>query len=203
MTDQDVEIVEKTTPFQGYFRVDRYRLRHRMFAGGWTEVMQREVFERGHAVAALLYDPDRDVLVMIEQFRIGAFAAGRPAWLMEIVAGIIGDGETPEEVARREAVEETGSRIVGPLELIGEFLMTPGGSSETVTLYCGRVDAEGAGGIHGLEHEHEDIKVHVVTSDAAIRMLDDQRITNATTAVALSWFARHREALRRRWTGGI
>jgi ADP-ribose pyrophosphatase len=72
-----VELVEKTTPYQGYFRIERYRLRHKRFAGGWTEVMSRELFERGHATVVLPYDPLRDAVVLIEQFRVGAYAAGR------------------------------------------------------------------------------------------------------------------------------
>src|SRR5262249_48086283 len=112
MTEEDFELIEKTTAYQGYFRVDVYRFRHRLFAGGWSGEMRREVFERGHAVAVLPYDPERDAVVMIEQFRIGAAAADMPLWQLEFVAGIIDEGETPEAVARREAHEEAGCEIL-------------------------------------------------------------------------------------------
>ena len=196
--NERVEIVEKTTPFEGYFQVDRYRLRHAKFEGGWTDVFQREVFERGHAAAVLPYDPARDCVVLIEQFRIGAYAAGLDPWLIEVVAGIIGAGETPEEVVRREAVEEAGCRIEA-LEPVGTLLMTPGGSSETLALYCGRTDSRGLGGVHGLDHEGEDIRVLVTPAEEALAMLTSGRIVNAQAMLALQWLALNREALRARW----
>lgn len=200
MSTDGVEIVEKTTPFQGYFRVDRYRLRHRLHRGGWSEVMTREVFERGHAVAVVLYDPKRDELVLIEQFRPGAFAAGWHPWLTEIVAGIIDPGETPEEVARREAVEEAGCRI-GELVLLCRYLATPGASTESIVVFCGRVDTSGVGGIHGIGAEHEDIKVGAVPADEAFRRLDGGGIANGMTMIGLQWFRMRRDELRRAWSG--
>ena len=198
MTESDLDILEKQTVFQGYFRIDRYRLRHRKFDGGWSEVISREIFERGHAVSVLLYDPGRDEVVLIEQFRIGAVAAGRPGWLIEVVAGIIDEGETPEAVARRESLEEAGC-VVGDMIRIGDYLVSPGGSSESNILFCGRVDAGAAGGIHGLAHEHEDIRVKVLPSDQAIAHADSGVISNAATLIALNWLARNRDLLRRRW----
>lgn len=142
MTRDDVQVLDHQIPFQGYYRIETFTLRHRLFAGGWSEPMRREMLERGHAVGVVLYDPDRDTLVLIEQFRIGAFAAswtpwlpeGSSPWLVEIVAGIIDAGETPEAVARREAVEEAGCEI-DELEFVCRFLVTPGVSSEMILLY--------------------------------------------------------------------
>ena len=195
-----VEIVEKKTVFQGYFQVDRYLLKHRTFEGGWSPVISREIFERGHAASVLPYDPERDAVVLIEQFRAGALAAGLGPWLIEIVAGIIGPGETAEEVVRREAIEEMG-RAVTDLEPICTYLLTPGGSSETLAMFCGRVDSDGAGGIHGLDEEGEDIRVLVRSVDEAIAMLNDGTIFNANAVLALQWLALNREGLRRRWLG--
>lgn len=205
--DDDVEIESRETVFTGYFRVDQYRLRHRLFAGGWSDTAGREVFERGHAVAVILYDPDRDLLVLIEQFRIGAFAAIRSEphlagmttpWLLEVVAGIIDEGESPEIVARREAMEEAGCEIL-ELEPVCRFLLSPGVMTESLELFCGRVDARGAGGIHGLKHEHEDIRVLAVPVEEAFRWLDEGRFVNATALVAMLWFRLHHADLRRRW----
>ena len=202
MTDStpDIDILDHRTVYQGYFRIDRYRLRHRKFDGGWTDPMVREVFERGHAVGVLLYDPDRDAVVLIDQFRIGAAAAGRPAWLIEVVAGIIDPGESDEEVARRETLEEAGC-VVTDLVRACDFLVSPGGTSESITLFCARVTSDGAGGIYGRAHEHEDIRVRVVPTDEALAMLDANIIDNATTIIALAWLGRNREALRQRWRG--
>ena len=196
---QDVELVEKTTPYRDFFRVDVYRLRHRTFGGGWTEVMSRELFERGHATVVLPYDPARDTVVLIEQFRIGAYAAGFAPWLIEPVAGIVEAGETPEEVARREAVEEAGCEITD-LEPIGTVLSTPGGCSEVLHLYCGRVDSAGIGGIHGLAHEHEDIRAFTLPMDTALERLAKGAYNNASTVMTLQWLALNRERLKKKWS---
>src|SRR3990172_851438 len=159
MAENDVEIIEKRTAYQGYFRIDSYRLRHRLHAGGWSDPLDRELFERGHVVAVLPYDPVADTVVLLEQFRVGAYVAGFPSWQTEVIAGIIESGETVEAVANREAQEEAGCEIL-ELTPICRYLVSPGGATESVTLYCGRVDSRGLGGIHGLAHEHQDIRVH-------------------------------------------
>jgi ADP-ribose pyrophosphatase len=199
MSAADVEIVERRTQYQGYFRIDRYRLRHRLFAGGWTGEIMRELFERGHAAAVLPYDPRRDSVALVEQFRIGAYAAGRPPWVIEIVAGIIEEGETAEAVVRREAVEEAGVTLT-ELEPVHRVLASPGGASETCMIYCGRADLGMAGGFHGLAHEHEDIRVLVMAADEAFRLLAAGRVENATAVIALQFLALNRERLRRRWS---
>jgi ADP-ribose pyrophosphatase len=196
--DDRVEIIEKRTAFRGYFQIDAYRLRHRTFDGGWTREISREVFERGHAAAVLLYDPDRDAVVLVEQFRAGAHAAGLEPWLVETVAGIIEPGEEAAEVVRREALEEAGCEVED-LEAVGTFILSPGGSSETMVLFCGRVDSRGAGGVHGLDHEDEDIRALVLPSDEAFDRLRAGEFVNATTVLALQWLALNRERLRAAW----
>ena len=198
MDRDDVEIIEKTAAFQGYFRIDRYRLRHRRFDGGWSDVMTREVFERGQAVAVLPYDPQRDELVLIEQFRVGAYAEGRAPWLIEVVAGIIEEGEDPAEVARREMQEETGCELLD-LVPVADYLVSPGGTSQGVKLFCGRVNAGGAGGIHGLAHEHEDIRVMVEPAARIPEILASPGACDATTILSLQWLMLNRDAIRWRW----
>lgn len=193
-----VEIVEDTPVYQGHARVSRCRLRHLRHGGGWTDVMTREVVERGHAVAVLPYDPVRDEVVLLEQFRIGAWRAGVEPWQIEIVAGLIDEGETPEEVARREADEEAGCAIT-TLHHVCDFLSSPGLLSETLAIYCGRVDTDGAGGIFGLDHEHEDIRVIAAPAAEVFRWLDQGRIINATALVGLQWFRANHVDLRSRW----
>lgn len=197
MTD-DVAVIDKCVAFQGYFRVDRYRLQHRLHEGGRSPDLVREVFERGHIGAVLPFDPVRDSVLLIEQFRPGAYAAGWQPWLLECVAGIIEQGETPEEVVRREALEEAGC-VVLDLIPVARFLSSPGASSETVQVYCGRVDSEGVSGVHGLPEEGEDILVSVVSADAAFQMVKEGRILNAKTLIALQWLELHHREVRRRW----
>jgi ADP-ribose pyrophosphatase len=196
--DEGFEILEKAERYRGYARVFQYRFRHRLFAGGWSEEIRREVFERGHAAAVLPYDPDADAVVLIEQFRIGACAAGFAPWQVEIVAGIVEKGEAPDEVARREAVEEAGATI-GALIPICRYLVSPGVASESVALFCGRVDSRGLGGIHGLAEEHEDIRVEVVPWAIALAQLEAGLITNAVAIIALQWLALNRERVRQTW----
>nr|VFK66746.1 MAG: ADP-ribose pyrophosphatase [Candidatus Kentron sp. UNK]VFK72198.1 MAG: ADP-ribose pyrophosphatase [Candidatus Kentron sp. UNK] len=195
------EIIDKTTCYQGFFRLERYRLRHNLFAGGQSAILTRECLERGHAAAVLLFDPALDSLIMIEQFRVGAMEAPNGPWLLEFVAGIMEEGESPEAVVRREAVEEAGCEIQELVPAL-RFLLSPGGCSEEIHLFCARVDARSAGGIHGLVHEGEDIRVRVVAVSKALRLLEKGKITNATAIIALQWFALHRDSLLARWGNG-
>ncbi|HEX9488733.1 MAG TPA: NUDIX domain-containing protein [Stellaceae bacterium] len=200
MSDAAIEILDRETAYQGFFRIDRYRLRHRLYSGGWSGELTREIFERGHAVGVLLYDPARDALVLIKQFRLAAHLAGFPAWQLEIVAGIIDrPGESAPEVARREAKEEAGLTIEGEVLPVHRYLTSPGGSTETVTLYCGRIDSRDAGGIHGCADEQEDIKVIVKSYDETMQLLRTGKINNGFTIVALYWLAANRARLRRKW----
>ena len=199
MSRREVQVLERESVFQGYFRVDRYRLRHSQHAGGMGPELEREVFERGHVAAVLPVDPVRERVVLIEQFRPGAHAAGWDQWLLECVAGVLEPGETPEQLCEREAVEEAGLTVTA-LTPIARFLTSPGACSETVALYCGRVDAGGAaGGLHGLDHEGEDILVHEFAVAEAVALLDAGRIVNAKTIIALQWLALNWESLRARW----
>ncbi len=199
MTRDDVEILDHETVWRGYFRMERYRLRHRLFAGGWGKTVDREVFERGHAAALLPYDPVRDAVVLIEQFRVGALAAGADPWLVEIVAGIIEDGETGEDVVRREVLEEAGCTVDHVVPIVDAFT-TPGGSSERIAIYCGRVDSDGVGGVHGLADEGEDIRVFVESLDDAVARIGRGEITNLIAVAALQWLALNRDRLRREWS---
>lgn len=198
MAEPQYEIVERSTGYAGFFRLMQYRLRHRLFNGSWSGVLTRELFERGHAAAVLPYDPVADRVILIEQFRIGALEARQGPWLLEIVAGIIEAGESPEDVIRREAVEETGCPVQDVIPIC-EYHVSPGGTSERISLFCGKVDASNAGGIHGVAGEGEDIRVVPMTADDAIARMQDGTIASAAPIIALQWLMMHRESLRSRW----
>lgn len=200
MNRDDVEIESQVVCFQGFFRIEKFRLRHALFKGGMSETMSRELFERGHAAAVLPYDPLLDRVVLIEQFRIGALDHSRGPWLTEIVAGMIPQGEAAEAVARREAEEEAGC-VIGEMLPICHFYSSPGGCSESVVLFCGRVDAGNVGGIHGLPHEHEDIRVFTVGFADAMEWIGDGRINSAAPIMALQWLALNRDRVRGEWLG--
>jgi len=198
MTKDDVDLIERRVAWQGYGRVAVFRLRYRRFDGAWSRPIEREIFERGAVAAVVPYDPVRDEVVLIRQFRPGAYAAGRDPWLWEIVAGVVEPGEAAEAVARREAAEEAALTL-SDLIHVYDFLPSPGALSEVCTLFCGRTDASGAGGTHGLAHEGEDIAVEALPVDRALALLAQNRIDNGKTIVGLQWLALNRDALRRRW----
>jgi ADP-ribose pyrophosphatase len=184
------------TLFEKYFRLDEYHVSHELYGGGSSPVFTREVFERGSVVAVLPYDPLRDCVVLIEQFRIGAIDDAEGPWLVECVAGVIEDGETEREVATREAFEEAGCEIER-LEPISHYYVSPGGTSEYCTLYCGLIDSRGIGGIHGLDHENEDILVQVVDAAEAFAAVREGRIRSSATIIALQWLELDHARLRR------
>jgi len=192
------EVTRQDTAHDGFFRLERYRVRHELFEGGWSRVLTRELFERGQAAGVLPYDPIRDEVVLIEQFRIGALETPGGPWLLEIVAGILEEGETPEAVVRREAMEEAGCALAS-LMPITQFAADPGGSSARIHLYCGRVDAGRAGGIHGLPEEGEDIRVMVVSFEDAMALIQSGRIDSAIPIIALQWLALNHDRVREQW----
>lgn len=201
MTDPRVEVSERKAVFDGFFRIVRYRLRHRLFAGGMGPELVRELFERGPAVVVLPYDPEREQVVLVEQFRIGALERDRDPWLLEPVAGMIERGESAPEVARREAHEEAGLEL---LELIpiGSYYPSPGGSSEICEAFIARVDSRGAGGVFGRADHGEDVRAHVVPLAIALAWLDAGRLRVASTIITLQWLALHRAELETRWRVG-
>ena len=196
----DVEITDRRRAYDGFFRMDVLTLRHRRFRGDWSEEMTRELFVRGPAVVLVPWDPERDELVMIEQFRVGSLEYGPSPWQFEFVAGMVEAGETPEAVARREALEEAGLEVA-EIEPVHRYQVSPGGNSEEIIVLCGRVDASGAEGVHGLEAEHEDIRVHRVRFADAERALAAGELRNAASIVAVQWLQLHRNALAVKWQG--
>ena len=192
------KIINHEIIFQGYFRMEKYDLEHEKYGGGWTGSFQREIFERGSAVAVLPYDPMTDKVVLIEQFRAGTIGSLERPWLKEIVAGIIEPGETELAVARRETREEAGCEIQR-MEKIGQYYVSPGGTTEQCTLYCAQVHSEGVGGIFGLDHEFEDILIEAVDVDRARLWLEDGTICSAAAVIALQWLLLNRQRLREAW----
>ena len=194
----DIEIIKQESPFKGFFEMQEITLRHKLFEGGWSEVFTRELFVRGLAVVALLYDPQQDQVILIEQFRIGSLEDRRSPWLLELVAGMVEPGEIPEQVVRREAMEEAGCVVKDVVKLY-DYWVSPGATNEQVAIYCGRVDTQGVGGVHGLDYEHEDIRVEVVAADWAFMAIDSGIINNAATIMALQWLQLNRKRLQQEW----
>ncbi|MGQ4864172.1 ADP-ribose diphosphatase [Enterobacter kobei] len=194
----DVEIIARETLYSGFFSMELYRFRHRLFNGEMSGEIRREIFERGHAAVLLPFDPVRDEVVLVEQIRIAAYDVSESPWLLEMVAGMIEEGETVEDVARREALEEAGL-VVGRTKPVLSYLASPGGTSERLSIMVGEVDATTAEGIHGLADENEDIRVHVVSREQAYQWVEEGKIDNAASVIALQWLQLHYQTLRNEW----
>jgi len=188
----DLQAVERV--HDGFFKLDRYRLRHELFDGSWTEPMEREILERGHAVAVLPYDPDTDKVLLIEQFRAGALDAPGGPWLTEIIAGMIEPGEKPDDVAYRESQEEAGLSLSSLLPLT-RYWVSPGGTTESIYLFLARFDSQAittdrdglVEGAFGVRDEHEDIRVRLVSSEQAFKAVEEGLIVAAAPIMALLW----------------
>ena len=194
----DVEIIARETLYSGFFSMELYRFRHRLFNGEMSGEIKREIFERGHAAVLLPFDPVRDEVVLVEQIRIAAYDVSESPWLLEMVAGMIEEGESVEDVARREALEEAGL-VVGRTKPVLSYLASPGGTSERLSIMVGEVDATTAEGIHGLADENEDIRVHVVSREQAYQWVEEGKIDNAASVIALQWLQLHYQTLRNEW----
>jgi len=197
-SQNDYEIIERELLYQGVYRLARYHIRQRLFNGQWSHAYTREVFERPSAAALLPYDPQRDEVILIEQFRAGAIANPESPWLTEIVAGVYGVNEKPDEVAKREAKEEAGCDVFA-LYPIHDYFVSAGGSNEYLHLFCGHVDTSAAGGVFGLEEENEDIRTQVLPADEAFKQLQQGKIKTAPAIIALQWLQLNREWLRQLW----
>jgi ADP-ribose pyrophosphatase len=192
--------------WDGRFPLDVVRFRHRRFDGRLSETRTWELWRRGRAAAVLPYDPDSDQVVLIEQYRLPALAAGVDPVLVELPAGLCDAGESPEQTARREMLEEMALPVT-TLHPIGEFLLTPGGADELCALYLGRVvappaDADGIAGHAGMADENEDIRTRLWPASHAIEAVLNGRFTNVVTTAGLLWLAARHDAMRTAWRTG-
>lgn len=197
-TQGDLKIISKRSMYKRFFQVTEYEISHKLYAGGWSRPIKREIFERGHAVVVLPYDIERDELVLIEQFRLAASFTSDTPWLFEFVAGMTEEGESEQEVALRELKEEAGLDA-DKITLACSYLSSPGGTSERISVFVAKVDATQAEGIHGLDDEGEDIRVHRVTRSQALEMLEQGKLDNAATVIGLQWLELHLPRLKQQW----
>ena len=191
-------ILDTQAVYSGFLKLNRYRLRHELYLGGESEPLVRERLEGLRAASVLLYDPRLDQVVLVEQFRIGAVGQEQSPWVLETVGGFVPDDEADEAVARREALEEANC-VIGRIERICEFMVSPGISVDRIVLFCGEVESAKAAGVHGLDHEGEDIRVVVMRADDAIGELYSGRANSTSILIALQWLAMNRAGLRERW----
>ncbi|MGF7452864.1 ADP-ribose diphosphatase [Pasteurella bettyae] len=199
-TQQDIEIVKEESLYEGFFRLQRIQFRHKLFAGGMSNIVTRELLYKGAASAVIAYDAERDSVVLVEQVRIGAYQPGLSSspWLLELIAGMIEPGESPEQVALRESEEEAGIKI-SHLEHVLSVWDSPGSTVERLHLFVGKVDSRTATGLHGLANEHEDIKVHVVDRETAYQWINEGKIDNSIALMGIQWLQLNYQKLQEKW----
>jgi len=202
-THPGLDIISDERVWNGRFPLDRIQFRHRRFDGAQSGVRTWELWRRGRAAAMLPYDPAKDVVVLIEQFRLPALAAGLDPILTELPAGLCNRGEPPETTIRREVEEEMGLRP-GRLMKISDILLTPGGADELCALFVGEIaapeaDSSGLCGRAGLADEDEDIRLRAWPAQRAVDAALEGQITNSVAAIALLWFHARRERVRAAW----
>lgn len=185
-TKNDVQTLACEPLYKGFFKCNKFTIKHKLFNGEWSKPLQREFFERGKAAALLAYDKKKDCVILVEQFRFGAMNSQRSPWLFELIAGMIDEGQSAEDTVKREAVEEAGL-IVNECQFMLSFFVSPGGTTETVDLFITNVDSTGIGGIYGLADEGEDIRVHVVPRKEAYQWVQSGKIDNGITIIGLQW----------------
>lgn len=181
-----VVIEKKRRILDDFFKVEEAQLRYERFDGNMSAVVRRLNFERGDSVAVLIFNPKTQRIILVNQFKYPAYEKG-PGWITEVVAGMIDHDEAPETAARREVAEET-SYTVAKLEHIATFYVSPGGSSERVSLYYAEVaesDREGCGG--GVASEDEDIATVEMSITEALNGVQSGSIVDAKTIVGIFW----------------
>lgn len=191
-------VINRRELYKGFFKLIGFDLKHDLFEGGESVLLTRELVDRGQAAAVLPYDPVRDEVVLIEQFRIGAGDDPSGPWVIEIIAGLLEPGESAEALVHREAEEEAGCKI-SDLVHVHRYYSSPGSSNELIDIYFARTESSDVGGIHGIDDEGEDIRVHVISSDTAFEWLDTGRIDSALPIIALQWFRLNRDKIRQSW----
>ncbi|MCU4675324.1 ADP-ribose diphosphatase [Catenovulum sp. 2E275] len=194
----DVEVIKKQNLFSRFFNVSLVTFKHKLFEGGWSEPVQREIFERGDAVVVLPYDPIRDEIVLIEQVRIGAILNAANPWTFELVGGMVEQDESIESVAIRETQEETGLEA-SHLMPMQSYLSSCGGTSERIFLYVAKVNAQAIKPVCGLDYENEDIKVHAFPRTQVMAWLNQGQIENASALIGLHWLQTNLEKVKQDW----
>lgn len=200
-SQQDIEILGEQTLYEGFFTLKRIQFKHKLFAGGESGVVTRELLIKGAASAVIAYDPKEDSVILVEQVRIGAAyypESHRSPWLLELIAGMVEKGEEPEEVALRESEEEAGIQVKNLTHCLSVW-DSPGGTVERIHLFAGEVDSSQAKGIHGLAEENEDIRVHVVKREQAYQWMCEGKIDNGIAVIGLQWLQLNYAQLQQSW----
>ncbi len=181
------QIINKKDLYSGFFKLKKLEFVHKQHDGKWSNKVDREIFSGSHISTLLPYDPLRNEIVLIQQFRAGVISRYDDDYLYEIVAGIIDENESPEDTAIRECVEETGCKV-NKIEPIQSYFPAPGSSESYYHLFLGEINSFEGERIMGLESENENILVKSYKVEQVRNMLRQKEIKNGLTLIALQWF---------------
>jgi|TARA_B100000212_G_C27367923_1_gene531159 ADP-ribose pyrophosphatase len=184
------KIIDKKNLYDGFFKMNEVTLKYRKYDGNWSNNIKRELFGGAQVAAVLPYDPVSKEIILIQQFRPGTISKDIDHYLDEIVAGIIDEGESPEIAAKRECLEETGCEVKKLIPIQGYF-PAPGSSESFYHLFLGEVKSFKGSKIQGLENENEDIFVKCFKINEVRKKMEDGKILNGLTLIALQWFFLH------------
>jgi len=173
----------------------KFITKSRLFKGGMSASIERELFAKAEACCAMVYDPKHDLIGFVEQFRAGTMGSEYGPWTLEGVAGMVEPGEAPKDVIVRELMEEAGLKA-DHLIPITQFYPTPGSCDEYTHLYCALCDLSEAGGQYGLAHEGEDILFSVHNATQVLDAMLQSRMNNAATLVGLMWLQLNRSKIQ-------
>jgi nudix-type nucleoside diphosphatase (YffH/AdpP family) len=195
----DVVPVSTAHPYAYFFGVQSDDLRFRRFDGSLSPVVRRAAFVMSDAVTLLPYDPVRDCVLLVEQFRYGLYLRGaKNCWSVEGIAGRIDPGETPVQAALREAREEAGLCLDDiALHLIGKAYPSPGCVTECLFQFVATCDLpEDDGAVNGLESEAEDIRRHIIPFAQLMDLAQSGEVQNGPLLTSIYWLALNRDRLR-------
>jgi ADP-ribose pyrophosphatase len=191
-------IIKDDSLYHGFFEMRKISFTHELYQGGMTDVIERELFMRGHSSCILLFDPQLEQIVTVEQFRIAASFTCKSPWSLELVAGMIDEELSPKAIAIKEAKEEANIDV-DAIEPICSYLATPGGSPERVWLFLGIIDSSNVGGVFGLASENEDIKVIKYSLEDIEAKLDSGEFDNAPLIIAVQWLLRNMSKISQKY----
>ena len=200
----DTQTLNIETNHKGFFILNTAEVSYRQYDGTMSPAVNREVFVGTEASIVLPYDPVRDRVLLVEQFRAGPFVRGDKApWMLEPIAGRVNPGETPEEAAHREGFEETNLTF-SDLHTVAKVYASPGCNTEYFNIFLGITDLpDDIVGVSGLESEAEDIRSYLYSFDELMEMTDSYQAANAPLVLAALWLSRHRKRLHHEFEGGL
>lgn len=184
MKQERVDNLEIEILSDNWYTLKKVNFDFRKNDGNW-ERQSREAYDRGNGAAILLYNLEKETVILTKQFRMPTFLNGNTSGMMiEVCAGLL-EKDNAEDCIRRETQEETGYEISN-VEKVFEAYMSPGSVTEIVHFFIAEYHEDmkiGEGG--GVDEEQEDIEVLELKFSEALIMMKDGKIKDGKTIMLL------------------